>query len=50
MPNKTTNLLIRFLSQNNGKLSKRARNKEFIQLEDDEVRVIEKKYHEIFFK
>ncbi len=41
-------LLIRFLSQNDGKLSKRARRREFEKLTDDETRVIEEKYAEIF--
>ena len=47
MPDKTVALLIRFLEQNNGTLSKRAREKEFSVLNDDEVNDIEKKYKEI---
>ncbi|HUX92546.1 MAG TPA: hypothetical protein VMV36_01980, partial [Ignavibacteriaceae bacterium] len=47
MPDKTVALLIRFLEQNNGTLSKRAREKEFTVLKDDEVNEIEKKYKEI---
>lgn len=47
MPDKTVALLIRFLEQNNGTLSKRAREKEFEVLKDDEVNEIEKKYKEI---
>jgi hypothetical protein len=48
MPDKLVDLLIRFLSQNDGKLSKRARRGEFEKLIDDEIRVIEEKYAEIF--
>ncbi|MCP4700593.1 MAG: Fic family protein [Gammaproteobacteria bacterium] len=48
MPDKLVNLLIRFLNQNNGLLSKRARKKEFAQLTDDEVSAIERKYDDIF--
>jgi len=48
MPDKLVNLLIRFLNQNNGQLSKRARKKEFVQLTDDEVLTIERKYDDIF--
>ncbi len=48
MPDQLVDLLIRFLSQNDGKLSKRARRREFEKLTDDEIRVIEEKYAEIF--
>ena len=48
MPDNLVDLLIRFLSQNEGKLSKRARIKEFEKLTDDEIRVIEERYSEIF--
>jgi hypothetical protein len=48
MPDRLINLLIRFLNQNHGKLSKRARKKEFAQLTNDEVFAIERKYDEIF--
>lgn len=47
MPNKTVSLLIRFLEQNNGKLSKRALQNEFKELSADEVLTIELKYTEI---
>lgn len=47
MPDKTVALLIRFLEQNNGALSKRAREKEFTELTNDEVKAIENKYQEI---
>lgn len=48
MPDRTANLLIRFLHQNDGKLSNRARRKEFSALEDEEVIVFENKFEEIF--
>lgn len=48
MPDKTVALLIRFLGQGNGILSKRARENEFIALNEQEVLKIEKKYIEIF--
>ena len=44
MPDKTVALLIRLLEQNNGRLSKRAREKEFIHLSDNEVADIEENY------
>ena len=48
MPDKRIDLLIRFLRQNNGRLSKRARHKEFSALTDKEARAIENKYDEVF--
>lgn len=48
MPDKMVDLLIRFLNQHNGKFSKRARGKEFVELTDTEVQTIESKYDEIF--
>jgi Fic family protein len=48
LPDKLVDLLIRFLSQNNGKLSKRAREREFEKLTDTEIQAIEQKYAEIF--
>lgn len=48
MPDKLVDLLIRFLNQNNGQLSKRARSKEFYELSDKEVQAIENKFDEIF--
>jgi len=49
MPDHLVDLLIRFLNQEKGKLSKRARQKEFHLLNDDEIQVLEKKYADIFF-
>ncbi|OEU72581.1 MAG: cell filamentation protein Fic [Desulfuromonadales bacterium C00003068] len=48
MPDKLADLLIRFLSQNNGTLSKRARAGEFEKLTDPEIKAIEQKFAEIF--
>jgi Fic family protein len=50
MPDKTVALLIRFLEQNDGKLSKRARTREFDALTDEEVREIENRYREVFIE
>ena len=44
MPDTTVALLIKFLEQNNGKLLKRAREKEFAALSDDEIKDIERNY------
>lgn len=49
MPDKTVAILIRFLEQNNGKLSKRALEKEFSVLTDDEVKEIEDHYMAYFY-
>ena len=48
MPDKLVDLLIRFLNQNNGTLSKRARKRGFEKLTDPEILAIEQKYAEIF--
>jgi len=48
MPDKLVDLLIRFLNQNGGKLSQRARDKEFSQLTEAEVQAIERKYIDVF--
>ncbi len=48
MPDKTVTLLVRFLEQYNGKLSKRAREKEFAALTDDEVVEIENNFKQVF--
>jgi hypothetical protein len=48
MPDKQMENLIGFLRQNDGKLSKRALNKEFEALTDDEVRLLENKYQKVF--
>jgi hypothetical protein len=46
MPSRTVDLLHRFLRQNGGRLSKRARSGEFAALTDSEVRRIEEKFAE----
>jgi hypothetical protein len=48
MPDHKADLLIRFLGQNNGVLSKRAREKEFKALSAAEHKELEKLYAEIF--
>ena len=48
MPDKVIAALIRFLEQNNGKLSKSAKEKEFAALSDIEVQIIEEQYKKIF--
>jgi hypothetical protein len=48
MPDKFVSMLVRFLEQNNGSLSKRAKTKEFSLLNDNEAKEIEKTYHNIF--
>ncbi|WP_373088381.1 Fic family protein [Sneathiella sp.] len=48
MPASTVDLLFNFLKQNNGRLSKRAREKEFAPLSDEEVMQFEAVYQELF--
>jgi Fic family protein len=48
MPDSKVALLVRFLEQNNGKLSKNKRDKEFEALKDAEVAKIEYTFEEIF--
>jgi hypothetical protein len=48
MPDKQMENLIGFLRQNGGKLSKRALDKEFEALTDDEVMLLENKYQKVF--
>lgn len=48
MPDKMVDLLITFLRQNEGILSKRALGKEFDKLTDKEAQAIESKYREVF--
>jgi hypothetical protein len=49
MPDKMVATLIRFLDQNSGSLSKRAKEKEFVLLTEDEVKEIEERY-QVYFK
>ena len=48
MPDDLVSVLVRFLEQGNGKLSKRAKNKEFEALKENEIEEIEANYKEIF--
>lgn len=48
MPDKKVALLVLFLEQNEGKLSKRALDREFSKLETKEIQEIEKEYSVIF--
>ncbi len=48
MPDRTLDNLFGFLRQNNGRLSKRAREKEFVALTDDETCRIEQSYSDLF--
>ena len=48
MPDDMVALLIRFLEQNNGTLSKRVREKEFAALNPDEVKNLEEKFNTLF--
>jgi hypothetical protein len=48
MPSRTLDLLFRFLHQNKGKLSQRARKQEFALLSDDEVLTVERFYEGLF--
>lgn len=48
MPDKTVALLVRFLEQNNGQLSQRAKDKEFAKLSTMEIQMIEERFKEIF--
>ena len=48
MPDRTADLLFRFLHQNGGRLSRRAREREFEALTDEETESIERIYDETF--
>lgn len=50
MPNRLSDLLFRFLNQNDGKLSQRGRSKEFAALTDEEVSRVEAIYEEVFWE
>lgn len=49
MPERMIDLLFRFLHQNDGRLSRRAREREFAQLSDDEAARLEAIYRDRFF-
>jgi Fic family protein len=48
MPDNKVDLLIKLLSQNNGSLSRKKRNKEFEELSDEELKMIEKHFQTVF--
>lgn len=48
MPNDMVALLVRFLEQNNGVFSNRAKEKEFKQVSPPEIAIIEENYKLIF--
>jgi Fic family protein len=48
MPDNTVALLVRFLEQNEGKLSKKAKEKEFSTLSPSEIEIIEKYFADVF--
>ncbi len=48
MPERLIDLLFRFLHQNGGNLSRRARDREFKELTDEEAKRIEMVYREAF--
>ncbi|WP_456866720.1 Fic family protein [Galbibacter sp. BG1] len=48
LPDHEVDLLIKFLNQNQGKLSKNKREKHFEELKDDEIKMIESAFHDIF--
>lgn len=48
MPDNMISLLVGFLEQGNGKLSKRARSNEFKELTEDEIGIIEEQFASIF--
>lgn len=48
LPDTKVDLLIKFLNQNQGKLSKNKREKEFEELTDEEIKSIEESYNLIF--
>lgn len=50
MPTATTDLLFRFLQQNDGKLSRRGREREFARLTDAEVNRVQETYQRIFLE
>jgi hypothetical protein len=49
MPDNMVALLIRFLEQNNGILSKRAQEKEFAALTTNEIETIEQQFNLVFY-
>ncbi|HRE32271.1 MAG TPA: hypothetical protein PLD88_09890, partial [Candidatus Berkiella sp.] len=50
MPDRLVNLLIIFLQQGEGKLSKRAKENEFSSLTPEEVNALETKFAAVFYR
>lgn len=50
MPDRLVSLMVKFLEQENGRFSKRAREKEFKALTEDEINTIESKFQAVFYK
>lgn len=50
MPDRLVSLLIKFLQQENGRFSNRAKEKEFNSLTQDEIKTIEAKFQSIFYE
>ncbi|SHJ83640.1 Fic/DOC family protein [Arenibacter nanhaiticus] len=50
LPDNEVDLLIKFLNQNQGKLSKNKREKHFEELKDEEVKIIEGAFQDIFME
>jgi hypothetical protein len=48
MPERLIDLLVRFLARNDGRLSQRARTKEFSELTDEEAQRVEAIYNQSF--
>ena len=48
MPDNMVSLLVGFMEQGNGQLSKRARSNEFKELTEDEIGIIEEQFESIF--
>ncbi len=48
LPNTKVDLLIKFLDQNEGKLSKKKREKQFEELGNNEIKIIEETFEEIY--
>jgi len=48
LPDTKVDLLIKFLDQNGGKLSKKKKEKHFEELGDQEINIIEESFEEIF--
>jgi hypothetical protein len=48
LPNNKIDLMIKYMIQNNGMLSKKRRKKEFAELSDEEISSIQEKYDDVY--